>query len=101
LVPTGWKLVVGLRKLRIEESDYLCFLPDMTRVFQLRRFRWAAYLEAWEEREIYRGFLRTTLMEMTHIEYIHINWRIILKLILREIGWVSVDLISMTQDSIP
>jgi len=41
-----------MRKLRNEERDYLCRLPNF-KVYELRRLRWAACLVEWEERVIY------------------------------------------------
>ena len=73
--------VAGMEKTA-QRNGLLClldFLPNIIGVIRSRRVSWAVHVARMGRAEVHTGFWLRDLIERDHLEYIDVDWRIMLK----------------------
>jgi hypothetical protein len=102
------KKIFGLRGMRCQGSgeDYInrelydmyCS-PNNIWVIKSRRMRWVGHVASMGQRRGAWRVLVGDLREGEHLEDLHLDGRIILKLVFKqEVGWEGMDLIDLVKD---
>jgi hypothetical protein len=86
------------RKLHNEELKDLYSSPNIVRVIKYRRMRWAGHGAIWGRGEVYAGFWWGNVKERAHLSDPDVDWRIILRWFMQEVGCGCVNCIELTQD---
>jgi hypothetical protein len=86
------------RRLHKEEFYDLYSSPNIIWLFKSRRMRWAEHSARMGAGEVHRGSWWRNPRERDRLEYLGVDWGIILKWILRKWDWGGVDWIFLAED---